>query len=244
MRWIQVLLTVIVCILSTDLAVGQSGSGEIQIKLVPMFNEKPLQLDSVVYVNPHGDSLTISMFRCYLTNVVLTDGQGHKSALQRNSHLFDAEDSSTYRFTVTANAGTYQQLSFTIGVDSTDNTSGAMAGDLDPAKGMYWAWNSGYIMAKLEGKSKVCKTLHQAFEFHIGGYMPPYNTERQQIIALEPVTITFGSRQELALYVDINAFFSRNLDLSVTNSIVIPGKEAAAMADRYAKMFKIVQGKK
>ena len=46
-------------------------------------------------------------------------------------------------------------LYFRFGTDSLLNVSGALSGDLDPSKGMYWAWNSGYINCKIEGRSVV-----------------------------------------------------------------------------------------
>jgi hypothetical protein len=34
----------------------------------------------------------------------------------------------------------YDQIQFQLGIDSLTNVSGAMGGDLDPTKGMYWTW--------------------------------------------------------------------------------------------------------
>ena len=50
-------------------------------------------------------------------------------------------------------AGNYNSLSFLLGVDSMHNVSGAQTGALDPANDMFWTWNSGYVMAKMEGAS-------------------------------------------------------------------------------------------
>jgi hypothetical protein len=141
--------------------------------------------------------------------------------------------------TIDVPEGVYDQLSFTLGVDSIANTSGANGGDLDPIKGMYWAWNSGYIMAKLEGRSKACKTLHHAYEYHIGGYMPPYNTARQVTLKLrQPITAKKGTTNTVQLSADVSKWFS-GIDLRSVNSIVIPGKEAMQMADRYTTMFSV-----
>ena len=61
-----------------------------------------------------------------------------------------------------------KRIYFQIGIDSLTNVSGDLDGDLDPALGMYWAWNSGYINMKLEGKSSSCKSVKKEFQFHIG----------------------------------------------------------------------------
>ena len=55
-------------------------------------------------------------------------------------------------------AGDYNQITFTIGVDSLRSTMDVSKrpGVLDPAQGhdgMYWTWNSGYIFFKMEGIS-------------------------------------------------------------------------------------------
>jgi len=217
---------------------SRSDTDKVLFEIVPVFNGKPLQLSKQYYVNEHGDTLYIDVFRFYITNISFTC---NRNAINKNSHLFDVADSSTYDFLLKKiPPGHYDGLQFTIGVDSIDNTSGANEGDLDPVKGMYWAWNSGYIMAKLEGHSKVCKTLHQAFEFHIGGYMPPNNTARPVLLKL-PASFAILEHDIpcITLKVDIAAWFSGNLDISKINYIVTPGKEANEMADKYVKMISV-----
>ena len=49
-----------------------------------------------------------------------------------------------------------------------------MGGDLDPTKGMYWAWQSGYINFKMEGSCSQCLATKNNFEFHLGGYQQPF----------------------------------------------------------------------
>ena len=65
---------------------------------------------------------------------------------------------------------------FYLGVDSLTNSNGAMGGDLDPTKGMYWTWQSGYINVKIEGKYSGCNTRNNKFQFHLGGYQNPFQT--------------------------------------------------------------------
>ncbi|MEN9638177.1 MAG: hypothetical protein RLZZ262_45 [Bacteroidota bacterium] len=61
-------------------------------------------------------------------------------------------------------------VNYCVGVDSTTQVAGAMRGDLDPQHGMYWAWQSGYISIKLEGKSTTADGKVQNFVYHLGGY--------------------------------------------------------------------------
>jgi hypothetical protein len=62
-----------------------------------------------------------------------------------------------------------------LGVDSIRNVSGIQTGALDPLKGMFWTWNSGYVMAKLEGSSESSNSAGNRFTYHIGGFRPGMN---------------------------------------------------------------------
>ncbi len=231
-------------------------SGKITIIFEPVFKDKPLMLHDQYYVDDNNDTLYIDAFRFYMTNFQFDCGHYQKE-IHATRHLFDASDTATYTITFDPTPGwEYRELNFTAGVDSVINTSGANEGDLDPVKGMYWTWNSGYIMAKLEGRSAVCKTLHHEFEFHIGGYKSPYNTDRK--VYNLPTSFLWEEKSDLSnihfpqiqthaviirIKTDVSAWF-RGISLAKTNNIVIPGKEAAMMADNYAKMFSIVEIKR
>jgi hypothetical protein len=208
------------------------------INIHPMFDAKELVLSDEVYVIANGDSVRIDVFKFYLSNICLN---GNKLFCEKESyHLIDAEDPKTLSFTIkNIPNGDYKTLSFAIGVDSLKNTQGVLTGDLDPIKGMYWAWNTGYIAAKLEGNSKVCKTLHNAFEFHIGGYLSPYVSLRKGSL---PVDIKINSNTTtLDLYADVAEWFKgpKTIDVSKTNSIVLPNQQSVMIADNYSDMIKL-----
>lgn len=63
----------------------------------------------------------------------------------------------------------YDEMAFLLGTDSLANVSGALGGDLDPTKGMYWTWNSGYINVKLEGTAPMSKGRNSGFWAAPGG---------------------------------------------------------------------------
>ncbi len=225
------------------------STGTVKIVFIPMFNNETLELGSKQYRDAMGDSLYIDLLRFYVGNFALTSA-GKEIAISKgveSYHLLDAENPNDWVITIpNVPAANYNALEFTVGVDSAINTTGAMSGDLDPVKGMYWAWNTGYIMAKIEGRSKVCLTLHHAFEFHIGGYASPYNTVRKASLPL-PVNVLSG--QETIIYINVNAsaWFqngNEHVDLRKLNDITTTGKEAMEMADRYLKMFEPVKYRK
>jgi hypothetical protein len=127
-------------------------------------------------------------------------------------------------------------------VDSLHNCSGAQSGDLDPVKGMFWTWNSGYIFFKLEGKSPASHSPGNIFEFHVGGYRKPNNN-------LRGVELKFGDELEIVpeqmkivqVKADIAQVFRfpNDIDLSVHSSITEPS-QAGIIADNYKDMFSII----
>jgi hypothetical protein len=213
---------------------GEKRSLAIEVK--PLCSGKPLALTTATYLTAKGDTVSIHRLRFYLSAFVLTFENGQKYVEANSYHLVDAEDPSTYKILLQdVPEGKISSIAFNIGVDSAMSVSGAMAGDLDPVKGMYWAWNSGYINAKVEG---VCKTnngkKNHTFEFHIGGYLP-------HEYALRSVKLHVNKQpgaKALVLVPDL-ALFLEGLDLRKENSIMIPGKEAMRIADKYQKMFNI-----
>ncbi len=203
----------------------------------PLFKELPVVLNSNEYVTDFGDTVTFSQFRFYISQITLVYKNGSSYQEPNSYHLLDSEIDSS--LTITLNNVTskgIKGLKFSIGIDSTASCSGAMDGDLDPIHGMYWAWNSGYINTKLEGTSNSCKTFHKMFQFHIGGYESPHQ-------ALRPIVLNKISKKklkdsELIINMDLNTWFDQ-IDLSTENTIMIPGKEATQMADKYKTMFSI-----
>lgn len=229
-------------VLNTAPPTAVKNTGSLLVKINPVFNSKPLQLNNTAYVTENGDTVYIDLFKFYISAVTLTDGNLKLHAEQNSYHLINAEDSTSLYFKLDQlPAGSLKTISFAIGVDSVANTSGALDGALDPVKGMYWAWNTGYINAKVEGHSSSCKTLHHAFEFHIGGCTAPYNTLRTVSLPLPGVTIFTDKKNQIELNADVAEWFKGPLKIEVskTNSIVIPCKEALMLADNYKDMFTV-----
>ena len=221
---------------------GNPKTATLQIELELVFGKESLKLNTQAYINAHGDTLYIDGFRFYISGIKLRSHKNSAYAEKESYHLVDAEEAVSQKITLkNIPTGTYDELVFILGTDSLANVSGAMEGDLDPTKGMYWAWNTGYMNAKLEGHASVCKTLHHGFEFHIGGYLFPYQTAREVVLPLKETQVEAGKPAVLKLQADASEWFKNSalIDLAKTNSIVIPGKEAMMMADNYRDMFRV-----
>ncbi|WP_264521438.1 MbnP family protein [Flavobacterium sp. N1994] len=196
------------------------------------YKQFPLALNQQ-YITTNNDTITLETFKCYISNIEIhyTDQSIYK---QKDSyHLIDFENPSSLIFPITTNSDkTISKVIFTIGIDSLTNTSGALSGELDPSKGMYWAWQSGYINMKIEGKSSSCKTRKNAFQFHLGGYLKPYN-------AMRKIELVYNKKvEQLDVIIDLEKFFS-TIKLSEINSVMIPGKQAMQMANYATNMFYI-----
>lgn len=207
----------------------------------PVFGAQPLVLKKQAYQTLHHDSAYIDAFKFYLSDLSISYQAGHQAKPAVNDHLVNAADTGSMYISLEAlQAGQISQLSFYVGVDSLANVSGALEGDLDPSKAMYWAWNTGYINAKLEGRSPACKTLHHAFEFHIGGYLRPYNTRRKVTLDLGRFTVEAGKNNTIIIEADASQWIGQS-DLRQLNSVVTPSPEAMMLADHYATMFRIAR---
>ena len=193
------------------------------------YGNAPLELRKKYVSN--SDTLEIETFKYYISNIEVQYSDKTTAKPKNNYHLVDIENPASLSIPIEKKQNKLiSKITFDIGVDSIASVSGALAGDLDPAKGMYWAWQSGYINMKIEGKSTSCKTRKNQFHFHLGGYMKPNYGLRTVILeALKPV-------ETLEIVVDLEKLFSE-IELKKTNSIMIPGQKAMTMSDLAAKMF-------
>ena len=123
----------------------------LNINIVHFAGTSLLNLDSSEYKNELGQVFTVSRFRYYLSNFSLKNADGKEVELP-GYFLVDEEVPESKKIPFTGiPKGKYTSISFTIGIDSLHNCSGAQSGTLDPVNGMFWTWNTGYIFLKLEG---------------------------------------------------------------------------------------------
>jgi hypothetical protein len=215
------------------------GLGSVTLAIDLRFLGEPLVLGRYLCHSAHQDSLSIDVWRFYISAVEFKNNGVVRFTESNSYHLVDAELSNSQTFVIHGvPIGDYDAICFNIGTDSLTNVSGAMGGDLDPTLGMYWAWNTGYINCKIEGRSNACKTLHHAFEFHLGGYMPPNQTVRKLQLPVEHLRVVEDSTAPLRITSDLFSFFS-HIRLDTTNKVMIPSRVAAQLADNFAKTFTV-----
>lgn len=200
-----------------------------QLVFHPVDHGVPLTLPHTRYDSSLNDSLEIDVLRFYIGPVELLQGGKAVQRLQRNYFLVDADKPASMQLDLPAGL-TYDSIRFGLGVDSLTSVSGVFPDDLDPINGMYWTWQSGYIHFKMEGSSSKINTINGRFQFHVGGYLPPYNTYRV-------LQIPAGKNGRTVVQVDLGALIER-INLSKTPVLMTPGKRAAEFAEMLKGIFR------
>ena len=167
------------------------------------FNLKNIPLE-------YADSLLhVETLKCYVGHIELLDM--NKQIIGRDSvsyRLIDFKKSNSLNFFINSNLSYASYVRLTLGVDSTTNAAGVHCCALDPANGMYWSWQSGYIQFKLEGKEKDGTTLN----LHLGGFsngnMSSITTEMpiQRMVLNGPVLPPNRRSQHMSISLSLDSF--------------------------------------
>jgi hypothetical protein len=176
---------------------------------------------------PGGIALQTARF--YLSDFIFIN-QGKEIFREKNSyHLVDLEFPESGDWTIHSSG--FDEISFLLGTDSLTNVSGVYGGDLDPVKGMYWTWNSGYINVKLEGFSPHSKGRNGAFGLHLGGYMPPFQTDYR-------VQSGVAYSEHIHIELDVCPMFEQ-ADWNNHFNVMSPSAEAARLTELLGKSIRV-----
>jgi hypothetical protein len=215
--------------------------GEVTLEFDHVVGANALSLDDQEYTNANGDQFKVSRFKYYLSNLILKKADGTEYKLPESYYLIDESVPSSKLVTIkNIPAGEYTNLTFTIGVDSTRNVSGAQTGALDPANGMFWSWNTGYVFVKLEGTSP--QSQNGGLVFHIGGFQKPNNTIRTVSPTLggQKLRIMAGKAPQVHLKVDVLKMFEGVNTIKFAElSTTMGGANSVKVADNYVEMFRV-----
>ncbi len=197
-------------------------------------NGKKLLLTDSSYINEFGEKYTISKLRYYISNLgFITSSRG---VTVKNTFLADAGKENIFR--IQRPSGEIRGITFLLGVDSLLNCNGARSGALDPLNDMFWTWNSGYVMFKLEGTADSSNADLHRIEQHIGGYKGEYKTMRQ-------VKLYFKNAvpNNLTIQLDLDKYWSglNKIYIARTPIITTVGEAAKRSADNFPGMFSIKQ---
>ncbi|MBZ5858492.1 MbnP family protein [Flavihumibacter profundi] len=228
-----------------EASVESPPTAHLEVRIHPEINGEPLQLN-VPYTNGFGESFTVTTIKFYTGQFSLGDQLSGSSELSAGEPYFlsDLSTPSTLSFSTPIKPGTYNQLSFLIGVDSARNVSGVQSGALDPANGMFWTWNSGYIYLKMEGNSPVSNQPNGKFEYHIGGFQSPNSSIRLFIANLsapDQWELAKGKTISFDIVYSLDNFFNSSFPLRISETPVCttPGELSSAIANNIAAAFQV-----
>jgi hypothetical protein len=222
---------------------SQPTLGSVSFAVDNTVGTKPLVLDGTVYTTASGETFAVQKFKYYLSNFKFTRADGSTYAAPAEYHLIDAASASATSFTVSnVPTGDYTGVSFVVGVDST-TTKGdplALAGDLNPANAMYWAWASGHIFLKLEATANPQSSTPSPIVCHVGGYRAPYSAIVTASPALNGTLLVRASQSpKIQLSADVLKMFDgatpgSHVGLTSFQEIMMPGPRAVQIAQNYA----------
>ncbi len=203
----------------------------IQLSIIPVFGNNKFDLAAVDFMSNDSHQVQVSELKFYLSDLQFFKA-GKLVLQEKNSfHLIDASKLNTLQVVIANDSNVaVDELKFNLGVDSATNVSGALGGDLDPTKGMYWAWQSGYINFKLEGRSNQSSAKNQAFEFHLGGY-------EKDNYCLQKLQFSLVNTNRVNLKLDVQQIL-QEIDVSKTNRILSPCPEAVMLSKIVANSFR------
>ncbi|MFN5416017.1 MAG: MbnP family protein [Flavobacteriia bacterium] len=211
------------------LTIFSQSERTVDVKINIIYGNEKLEAEKWYALNKK-DSVLVQNLKFYLTGFKFLRDE-HSLYQEKNSfHLLDLLDSNSCHFEIQVPKKMYFNLvQFNLGIDSLTSASGAQGGALDPTKGMYWTWQTGYINFKLEGKSNLCDTRNNAFTFHVGGFSGEQNS-------LYVITFNNPNQNKIEINLDLHQVF-KSIDLQKQNHIMSPSKEAVELAYKFASEF-------
>ena len=216
-------------------------TGALKIIFINTANGKPITLRDSLYSNYFGEQYSISKLKYYISNITLANHAGSKNL--GGYYLMNAA-SDENSFEIALQPGNYNNLEFLLGVDSLRNCSGAQTGALDPMNDMFWTWNSGYVMLKLEGTSTASTADLQRIEHHIGGYKGTNNVATKvnfNFSEKQSLEIKENGTTEILVETNLDNYWHGNADIKIAElpMCTITGELAKKIASNFKTLFSI-----
>lgn len=197
------------------------------------FTQDTLRLNIKVrgdYQDAIGHPITLKKWAFYLGDVCGIDKLGSSKSLMNGPRLIRLNTIKDTFIILPIGKHSFKRLSIQLGVDSILQTRPNWEGDLDPIKGMYWEWRTGYIDLKIEGNSPASNERKNDVFFHLGGFLKHESTQHLK-------TLNFPKDNE-CIEVDLTSFFQA-VDLSRQHKIMRPGKEAVKLSHIWKDCWQI-----
>lgn len=211
------------------------NKGNISIVFQPRFHQELLEPGKECVLSAL-DTITIHRFKFYVSNIEWLNDEGRVLQKDDGYYLIDMEDPASLQINIQRPEGSVASLRLLIGVDSLRNVTGVQSGALDPLHGMFWTWNTGYVMAKMEGTANRSVQAGKRFTFHVGGYRQHQAAQRSVVLPVKHMA------DVLHIAADARTWFGsqHTIDLVKEAACHSPGALAQKLADNYSTMFTII----
>ncbi len=218
--------------MNTDVEAAKKST--LQLEFQPDINGAPLVLNHSYYVPELKDSASVRRLKFYISDISFFKSDKRVAQAEQRFFLFNMEDNPSMQRQIELPKNIdFDEVRFTIGVDSTTQMKGVQGGDLDPMHGMYWTWQSGYINFKLEGQSKSCPGRKNVFQFHIGGFQAPYNSIRN-------VRLSTERKENLVIKMNLDNVLTK-ANITENYEVMSPNVKAMQFADQLPQLFTVAQ---
>ena len=219
----------------------KNKKGSLKITFINIANGKRVVLADSIYTNPYGETYTITKLRYYISNIYLN---GNEQLAEHDNYQLINEPTTT-SFTIPVKAGKYNSIKFLLGVDSIKNCSGIQDGALDPMNDMFWTWNSGYVMFKLEGISQSSPSVNHRIEHHIGGYRFGNKVATPIVLNYNEIFIEENNTAELFIEMNLDKYWlsANNIKIAEMPVCTLPGELAKKVAANFSSLFSIKNNK-
>lgn len=187
-----------------------------------------------------GDTLSFTMIKYYISNIKLKKADGSEYIQPESYYLIDAADPAKSSIQIpNVPPGNYVGITYTIGVDSIRNVSGAQEGALSTSNNMFWSWNTGYIFFKIEANSP--QSPNGKVKYHVGGFSGANNAIRSDYksFGTDILNVNGPKKAKIHFHVDMEHVWHDNTTVNSLNDIHMPGANAAKIANHFKSAFEL-----
>jgi hypothetical protein len=224
-----VIVCIIYLLLIFDNTNAQEKASPTLLNFEPIYGNKKLETNRY-YLTNTTDSIKINILKYYISDIKLFYNEKLVWEKKNGYYLIDVSKENSGKIDLDIPEGIqYSSIQFNLGLDSVVNSSGALGGDLDPSNGMYWAWQSGYINCKIEGKSKSLNGKEKPFQYHLGGYLYPY-------LNIQTVFLNVQPTNRINIKMDVEKIL-QDINIASQKNIMSPCKEAVILSKKVSNGF-------
>jgi len=226
-------LSLIILLLFSATEALAKESKTITVTIIPLWGKEKLSLNKIYY-ELNSAKINIKTLKFYITAFKTLKKDKPVYSEKNSFHLIDLANKKSLTWDlIKGGKNQFDEINFQLGVDSLTNESGARGGDLDPTKGMYWTWQSGYINFKMEG------FLHENgkktnFNYHLGGYQNSFNS-------IQTISLKAKHTKVIQIGFDIKAFINK-INIKASPKVMSPSVKSVELSNFISKCFRIING--